>query len=599
MKFEEIPVNNYTGIPDISLPIYTMPTLSKEVTINLALKYHPSSIQKDEMAGYTGLGWSLIAGGSISRTVRGLPDEIVVYGNESTGPESTGKKQSRIGIYNTNDSNPYFSNRYYQVMGLFGNFTTPSERDIIAEYCWKAFEKGIFDSDHDLYQFNFMGKTGRFYIKKNTTTGQLEAVNLFNDQSIKIIVNSTMIGGKHNFTSFTIYDDKGFRYEFEDKEVTSDQTLTASMPFYGSDSINSTDALVYSSGFQLSKIYDTNNQLLVTFSYTNVVETITRRTAMTNRIEPHTLESDIVYQLGGMNGFKIQGMLPKSVNTSKTTTIDTKKLSTILVVNKGRIEFENQAGREDYNMTGGSKLKRIVVKNLGLANTVVKSFELDYDYFRVQPPNANPNSSKKRLALMGLIEKPATGNGQLKHKLLYKNMYMEEDKLNYDKWGYPNNNDIYKPVMKEGDATGILQKIIFPTGGAVGFDFGSNTYSYVGTEALTDFTQNPDNWDYTPMQFTLVAGPGSMSVFEPLAAHLTTRYLTLSYSAEGTLGNEHIVSVWELNPITGQYNVNVQSVNSEYVLLPGKQYAVRFSWLLGGTSSSASFDLRFRSLKPQ
>src|SRR5690606_31036152 len=83
MKFEEVPVNNYTGIPDISIPLYNVESLSKDISINLSLNYHPSSIAVNEKAAYSGLGWNLFAGGTIARTVRGLPDEIIKYGGST------------------------------------------------------------------------------------------------------------------------------------------------------------------------------------------------------------------------------------------------------------------------------------------------------------------------------------------------------------------------------------------------------------------------------------------------------------------------------------------------------------------------------------
>lgn len=71
MKFEEVPVSNYTGIPDISIPLTSIPTVNPNVNLNIGLKYHPLSAKPEDRASETGLGWSLIAGGSITRTVRG------------------------------------------------------------------------------------------------------------------------------------------------------------------------------------------------------------------------------------------------------------------------------------------------------------------------------------------------------------------------------------------------------------------------------------------------------------------------------------------------------------------------------------------------
>jgi len=83
MKFEEVPVDNYTGTPDISIPIFSTPTRSKDIGLDISLKYHPASAAASETASDAGLGWSLFVGGTVSRTVRGIPDEYLVIGKKS------------------------------------------------------------------------------------------------------------------------------------------------------------------------------------------------------------------------------------------------------------------------------------------------------------------------------------------------------------------------------------------------------------------------------------------------------------------------------------------------------------------------------------
>ena len=78
MKFEEVPVSLYTGIPNISIPIYTTKTRGNSLDFSMSLNYHPNSAAVNEHASHTGLGWSLMAGGTISRTVRGYPDELIL-----------------------------------------------------------------------------------------------------------------------------------------------------------------------------------------------------------------------------------------------------------------------------------------------------------------------------------------------------------------------------------------------------------------------------------------------------------------------------------------------------------------------------------------
>jgi len=72
-KFGDIPVSLYTGVPDISIPLFTAKGRTLELPI--VLKYHAGGIRVEEIAGWAGLGWTLEAGGAITRTVRGLVDE--------------------------------------------------------------------------------------------------------------------------------------------------------------------------------------------------------------------------------------------------------------------------------------------------------------------------------------------------------------------------------------------------------------------------------------------------------------------------------------------------------------------------------------------
>src|ERR1700744_1818425 len=60
-KFGEWPVSQYTGVPEISIPLYTVKIKNVEVPIQLS--YHASGIRVDEMASCVGTGWTLNAGG--------------------------------------------------------------------------------------------------------------------------------------------------------------------------------------------------------------------------------------------------------------------------------------------------------------------------------------------------------------------------------------------------------------------------------------------------------------------------------------------------------------------------------------------------------
>ena len=72
-KFGEWPVSEYTGVPNISVPIYTISVDGFQIPIQLS--YHAGGVKMDEVSSWVGTNWTLNAGGSISRTIVGFPDE--------------------------------------------------------------------------------------------------------------------------------------------------------------------------------------------------------------------------------------------------------------------------------------------------------------------------------------------------------------------------------------------------------------------------------------------------------------------------------------------------------------------------------------------
>ncbi|PWG77947.1 hypothetical protein [Pararcticibacter amylolyticus] len=72
MRYGEIPVDYSTGVPNISIPIYTLE--GKKLNVPISISYHASGIKVNDIASEVGLGWVLNAGGLVSRTVFSQPD---------------------------------------------------------------------------------------------------------------------------------------------------------------------------------------------------------------------------------------------------------------------------------------------------------------------------------------------------------------------------------------------------------------------------------------------------------------------------------------------------------------------------------------------
>jgi hypothetical protein len=72
-KFRNIPVDLFTGTPQISIPLHTLKYGRIEVPINL--RYHPAAVKPSPHPGWVGLGWDLESIGTITRTMHNMNDE--------------------------------------------------------------------------------------------------------------------------------------------------------------------------------------------------------------------------------------------------------------------------------------------------------------------------------------------------------------------------------------------------------------------------------------------------------------------------------------------------------------------------------------------
>lgn len=79
-KMAEIPVGNYTGTQNISIPLYTIEF--GDIKIPISLDYLGTAIRVDQEASWVGLNWILNAGGAVTTQLSPSYDVSGVYPNE-------------------------------------------------------------------------------------------------------------------------------------------------------------------------------------------------------------------------------------------------------------------------------------------------------------------------------------------------------------------------------------------------------------------------------------------------------------------------------------------------------------------------------------
>jgi len=182
-KMVNYPVNLNTGVPNISIPLYTVE--SGGMTLPITLNYQASGFKINERATSVGLGWSLSSDIQIVRTINGLDDFTPV-----TGYIANTKMRARYGGY---ASYPLFENNYFYGRNMY---------DIAA---------GIVDGAPDKFNYRLLNKSGSFYFQKNAS-GTSYVIVPVPYENIKI---------SYNNGQFTILDTDGTTYVFGSQGTSS------------------------------------------------------------------------------------------------------------------------------------------------------------------------------------------------------------------------------------------------------------------------------------------------------------------------------------------------------------------------------------------
>ena len=139
VKYADVPFNHSSGMAEYEVPFYTLQ--GRELNIPIGLRYASSGIKLDEIAGVAGLGWTLQAGGCITRTVVDMPDEYSSHIFEHRMP-SGALLDSLVSRVEDSQSLSYLTgvlrhtidaslDRYsYSVCGLSGSFVINDDGSI-------------------------------------------------------------------------------------------------------------------------------------------------------------------------------------------------------------------------------------------------------------------------------------------------------------------------------------------------------------------------------------------------------------------------------------------------------------------------------------
>ncbi|WP_419869949.1 RHS repeat domain-containing protein [Chryseobacterium sp. CT-SW4] len=492
MKFEEVPVSNYTGIPDIKIPITNIKSNNSGMEISISLAYHPLSAKPDDKSGEVGLGWNLLAGGSITRMVRGGPDHATIL--------SYAGAQPTIGIYfdeyTNNFTDKNYTRKYLDALST-GTGLVPDNLEFK-----KLFYEGMFhnryDTEYDLYQYNFMGYTGRFIIKKDINNSLF--VEKLDKNNLEIEIESLNPNNSFEAIAFTIKDDMGNKYLFDILEVSTRSILSNKVGFKGYISTHESTFGSINSAFHLSKISNASNIELVRFNYYPPQQVFYTdysqiyRALLGNPIEPTQVRFD--------------SEIPAAEETNAiNTTSLVRNLQDIEIINKGKVSFTYVQGREDTNFTNPQQLQKLdKISVIDQTGKVTNSYQFNYNYFQFKL--LGREIYDKRLSLTKVTKYNSNSIKEFDYIFNY-NENTNNFTLGKDHWDWFNcvkpedNYLLAKDPSKECITINLLKNIKMPSGGVRAFNFESNTYSYIGSEPIDPY-ESPENWEKIDKEITYV-----------------------------------------------------------------------------------------------
>jgi YD repeat-containing protein len=416
-KYGQIPVSLSTGTANISVPLYTLKT--QNLSLPISLSYYSNGIKVDQLASWVGLGWSLNAGGVITRIVRDEPDELNYFHHPDLAS----------------------GDKYYQ--------------DI---YLDKTIKEQSFDSEADLYSFNFMGYSGKFILDRNGHINTMPYQNL----SIKRSRNKVF-----KYEEIVITTPDGVKYYFGG---TAGTEITKALGYCDKVEREENETAWY-----LTKIVHPSGDEIVleyqTYSYSYIAgikQTVERNLQSRNSCaECPTSKAES----------KCEGF----INMTGV------RLTRIYAKNYGEVNFVASDARIDIPRE--YQLNTIqVIKPDG---QLLRTFDFQYVY-----------SQNPRLFLTGLIEHDSTNKRNQVYTFDYQEMDKLPARLSYDQdhWGYYNgaSNQYFVPSSpgmldfygnplfvnvggnrnpnSQYSGIGLLKKITYPTGGRNEFTYEPNTY---------------------------------------------------------------------------------------------------------------------------
>lgn len=557
--YGEYAINEFTGNPDINIPIYTLNY--KDIEIPITLTYDASGIKVDQDASWVGLGWNLLAGGCINYVAAGDIDPRTLNTSATDWDQFVSQGSGDI---NTFTSNLTISNN-----GQVSSNNSLKD-DLMHGY-----------GETDYFSANFIGQTLLFIYDR--LTNQYKIIGNSSDVYKIEDLNSCSYANIDN-AHWKITDGNGTQYYFMKGEITNGTSFQS----------------IYTSVWYLHEIV-TSEGSMVSFSYTSNFYDIPWRARLYEQNDFVT-ESQVISfgQSGSMVSYPGHGY--NSALTATAYSVRARYLSSITTSSE-TITF-TLGDRTD--LINAMKLNKITVKS-NISNRVVKEYQFNYSYFTASTIGGDmlTNSTGsftydpdkgQRLKLTSIDEKAGQITLSTSFEYNEKKLPLKTSAAR-DFWGYYNGQENHvngrltllptprylmspsDPYLtdevkvytganrycdKDSVQAAVLKRIVYPTKGYTKFVF--EPHQFVSADYpeksffennhfhkyLSDYGNSPTANPSAHEQFTL-NGDASGSITVVFSGTLSTLYT-----------NNAQVSIIPMNPNIGSTQIFNLSLATEY-----------------------------------
>ncbi len=461
-KYGEIPISHFTGTANISIPLYELET--RGMSIPLSLSYHSSGVRVEENSSWVGTGWSLNAGGVITRSVKGLPDE------DSYGLMSVNEYHGGLPMLTGNDVTIDSNDPDYSKINDMLN--------------------GTMDTEPDIFYYNFLGSSGKLFFDDN---GDFHTIPYQNMKFIKTI--STTNNGE-----WIISDGNGDTYYFGSSDG-SENGIEYSRS-NANPNLETTDIVT---AWYLTKIVTHQNEEII-FTYGNKSIVSERENSQSYTwYQPNVNTASAVEALTNeWSAYQLIG-----------TSFSGKSILETISSDFGEIYILTTNDRDD--LPGGVLVSQILAYDA--YGNRIKNWAFNYDYEESHHERIYLKSVQQILNLNITSEIPAY---QFEYYSTVSNKLPERFSKNQDYWGYFNGannshllgasynydfvsgNIFFPPGFQFADRDansgfaniGSLKRITYPTGG------------YTEIEYEVNRATTPENFMSNPVEVGINASRG-------------------------------------------------------------------------------------------